>query len=374
MKPGVTAEGARVEGAARALPGQVADGGDPVAADAEVGAPRRRAGAVEQLPALELEVKHPAPPRSRGCPRPRRRQREAAPPRTRRRPAAPTAAGLRAHPARERDRRHAGVAPRRAEVGVAGRLEPARGGAEGGGREERVVAQRDRRHLLTEAPPAHLRGEQVGGAELPPLMQRLTDLRRILVGEAREVRRVVRRGLRPHHDLTRSWIPAKEAGRTTSLTCAPAAASRRATSSRCAAVSGCARSTRARSTPMRGAGAARATRGPQASSRHACRERSRGRPGEDLQRERRVLDRATEDAHVVSAPRQRHHAHRADPAVGALEAHHAAESSRTEHRADRLRAERERGHARGHRRRRARGRAAGGVPRRSMDCRWGSGP
>ncbi len=73
----------------------------------------------------------------------------------------------------------------------------------GGGGEERVEAGRERRHLLTETPPVHLRGGQLEGADLPAEIHRLADLRRIGVGEGREVRRVVRRGLRTHHGVAR---------------------------------------------------------------------------------------------------------------------------------------------------------------------------
>jgi hypothetical protein len=46
------------------------------------------------------------------------------------------------------------------------------------------------------------------------------------------------------------------------------------------------------------------------------------RPGEDLERQGRVLHRPDEDSHVVIAPGQRDDAGGADPAMGGLEAHH----------------------------------------------------
>src|SRR5882724_4358391 len=98
-------------------------------------------------------------------------------------------------PARQRDGWHAGMAPRRAEVRVAGGVEPARRGPGSGGSEERVVAQGNGRHLFPEPAEMAPSGEEVHRPDALPHRQGLPDLGRILLGQPREVRRVISGGL-----------------------------------------------------------------------------------------------------------------------------------------------------------------------------------
>src|SRR5215471_2155655 len=57
------------------------------------------------------------------------------------------------------------------------------------------------------------------------------------------------------------------------------------------------------------------------------------------ERQRTVVDRASEDPDVIEAPRERHDADRADPPVGRLETDQAAVRGRPQHRTYRLRPE-----------------------------------
>src|SRR5262249_23522040 len=137
-------------------------------------------------------------------------------------------------------------------------------------------------------------------------------------------------------------------GSLASSTAAPARARRFTACIVMSATSGVARSKNSRRTAMRG-GSRRGRGAPEGGARPVGGGGMVGMgTGEDGEAEGDVLDVSGHEPDVVLGVAERHHAPGADPAERRLEPHQPAVRSRSNVRADRLAAESERNHARGH--------------------------
>ena len=231
MKPGATHVARGVQRCGRPARGERS----PTAAMlspwiADVGADGRRARCRRDLPALDLEVKHRLRRRRREAedalaPGRRAEQPRLAPPA---RPTSWMASGRpwASSPLGSEMAGTPGVAPRRAERGVAGRAEPAGAGPGAVGRQQRVeraatgvISSRNRRR-------AAWASRNVDAGDRAPQLDRLLEARRRSgrAWRAKSSRWNAAASTRSTR-CPRSWSPAKEGGSVTSTTSAPARAS-----------------------------------------------------------------------------------------------------------------------------------------------------